>query len=61
MEKREENSYNCLEKKKEQIIFLPWICHPVEKKAFQGDNSPAVKGLTAFRSLNFCGTFLLYS
>lgn len=60
MGKIEENSYNCLEKN-EQIFCLLRICHPVEIKAFQGDHSPASKGLTAFRSPNFCSAFLLYS
>lgn len=56
MGKIEENSYNCLEKN-EQIFCLLRICHLVEIKAFQGDHSPADKGLTAFRSLNFCSAF----
>lgn len=60
MEKTEENSYNCLEKN-EQIFCVLWICQPVEIKAFQRDHSPAVKGLTAFRPLNFCSAFLLCS
>lgn len=60
MEKVEENGYNHLEKN-EQIFCLLWICHLAEIKAFRGDHSPSGKGLTAFRSLNFCSAFLLYS
>lgn len=59
-EKIDETSYNCLEKN-EQVFCLLCICHPVEIKAFQGDLSPTGKGLTAYRSLNFCSVFLLYS
>lgn len=59
-EEIEENSYNYSEKG-EEIFCLLWICHPVEIKAFQGDHSLAGRILTAFRPLNFCSAFLLYS